>query len=272
MSGGFYLMHRGFWEDDVFKDEPFTEREAWHWLISNAAFEDHKTRHPVKYQFVDISRGQFPTTARELSRQWKWSLGKVLRFLKLLQEDGKIETASDTHLTIITILNYNAYQKRQNSPESENGTVSEQPRDSLETHSEQQGISKGKQGKRNNTNSLRSFVARDALPESDEVECLELDRGDSQPQPAAEPVRPLPLPRPKRHRLPPKTRLNPDFDPPVEWWDYADSKGLSPPDARGEWRKFRDHHLAKANAFADWDAAWRNWIRTSMEIASRARK
>lgn len=141
---GFYLMHRGFWDDDIFSEQPFTEREAWHWLISQAAFDDHKTRHPIKYQMVSVARGQLPTTVRELSRRWKWSVGKVQRFLKLLAEDGKIGTTYDTHLTIITILNYNKYQGEQKICETKNGTTSEQPRNNPETETEQQDINKGK--------------------------------------------------------------------------------------------------------------------------------
>lgn len=157
MSGGFYLMHRGFWDDDSFKDEAFTEREAWHWLISNAAFEDCKHRHPVKYQFVEILRGQYPTSARELSRQWKWSISRVLRFLNFLQKSGKIETASDTHLTIISILNYNKYQGNRNHDEKKNETASRQPRDGLETDSEQH-IDKQLKTNKTSISSLRSDI------------------------------------------------------------------------------------------------------------------
>jgi DNA-binding transcriptional MocR family regulator len=41
---------------------------------------------------------------------------------------------------------------------------------------------------------------------------------------------------------------------------------LTDDEFRYEWRKFRDHHLAKATLFSDWAAAWRNWVRRTNEF------
>lgn len=47
-----------------------------------------------------------------------------------------------------------------------------------------------------------------------------------------------------------------------------------PIDAEAEAERFRDHHTAKANLFADWPAAWRTWVgngvRYAQERADRA--
>lgn len=42
--------------------------------------------------------------------------------------------------------------------------------------------------------------------------------------------------------------------------------GLSPPELETEAEKFGDYHAAKGSRHADWSAAWRNWVRTAMEI------
>lgn len=38
--------------------------------------------------------------------------------------------------------------------------------------------------------------------------------------------------------------------------------------AHAEWPKFLDFHRAKRSVFADWSAAWRNWVRRSAEFAA----
>lgn len=49
----------------------------------------------------------------------------------------------------------------------------------------------------------------------------------------------------------------------------ATSKGLSTLKAREEFEHFKDHHLARATVFKDWDAAWRTWIRNSIKFSAR---
>ena len=38
-----------------------------------------------------------------------------------------------------------------------------------------------------------------------------------------------------------------------------------------EFESFRDHHLAKGNKFADWRAAWRNWVRNAERYKNEKR-
>ena len=73
-------------------------------------------------------------------------------------------------------------------------------------------------------------------------------------------------------KAPVKTVLPPDFAPPDDWRDYAGKKGLAASEAGEEWVKFRDHHHSNATRFADWDAAWRNWIRRTTEYREQRRR
>lgn len=62
------------------------------------------------------------------------------------------------------------------------------------------------------------------------------------------------------------SRRRPSIAPPESISDemvrYAVEKGWSSSTrATGEFEKFRDHHLAKGNRYADWLAAWRTWVR-----------
>lgn len=36
-----------------------------------------------------------------------------------------------------------------------------------------------------------------------------------------------------------------------------------------EWNKFKDHHTAKGSRFVDWNAAWRTWLRNSVDFQQR---
>ena len=42
--------------------------------------------------------------------------------------------------------------------------------------------------------------------------------------------------------------------------DIAFSKNISEPEAKLQFEKFKDYSLANAKSYADWNAAWRNWI------------
>ena len=45
MSGrGVFAVDRGIWSDPDFADEPFTEREAFMWLVGEAAWKPYRKR------------------------------------------------------------------------------------------------------------------------------------------------------------------------------------------------------------------------------------
>jgi hypothetical protein len=47
---------------------------------------------------------------------------------------------------------------------------------------------------------------------------------------------------------------------------FAEEHGLDSRRAHEEFEKFADFHRAKGSAFADWDAAWRNWVRIGVNL------
>lgn len=75
-----------------------------------------------------------------------------------------------------------------------------------------------------------------------------------------------------KHREPRKaaTAVPAEFVISEPMWSWAQEQGV--PDARVEHEtaKFLDHHRAKGSTFKDWDAAWRTWMRKSVEFAARA--
>lgn len=108
---GFYLMHRGWMDDPLFVGEPFTRAQAWEWLIHEATFEPHKIKHPTKMEMIEVQRGQVATSFRKLKEKFQWGNERVRRFIDVLVSEGKIGTQTGTGFLVITICNYDKFQR-----------------------------------------------------------------------------------------------------------------------------------------------------------------
>ena len=107
---GYFMAWRSLFDHPIWTSEPFTKGQAWIELIGLA---NHKKRTIFpRGIMVEINRGQLGWSALSLSKRWKWSFGKVRRFLKYLEQQNMIKTEQQkNHLTtIITITNYNNRQ------------------------------------------------------------------------------------------------------------------------------------------------------------------
>src|SRR5271157_2452193 len=111
---GFYLVSRGMLDHPRFKPRgPFTQFEAWHWLIESAAYTSHEV--PVSNgrnrQMVQLEPGQLTYSIRYLAEAWQWSDKRVQRFLSALQLDQSVTTQTTTGQTVITLCNWAKYQR-----------------------------------------------------------------------------------------------------------------------------------------------------------------
>lgn len=141
---GFYLMHRGWQNADVFRSADYSERDAWVWLIENAAWKETKTR--IKGESIPLQRGQLCFAIRFMAEKWGWSKSRVDRFLRRLAAENMISMCSKIGTTagqqtgqgcnIITVCNYAQYQdKSESNRDNENhedGTTAGQQRDKEE--------------------------------------------------------------------------------------------------------------------------------------------
>ncbi|SDP49337.1 hypothetical protein [Afipia sp. GAS231] len=113
INGGRFAVSRGVFDHPVFKMEPFTEREAWIWIIAQAAWKPRQVRATSgrSVQMVELDRGQFCLALRFIQAAWLWPSEKRVRtFLNRLEREGMIAVQRDALQNIVTVCNYNAYQ------------------------------------------------------------------------------------------------------------------------------------------------------------------
>lgn len=108
MAGnGWIKLHRSIQEHWLWDCE-FSYAQAWIDLLLNACHKPNRLM--IKGQVIELRRGQQARSEVTLSSEWKWSRGKVRRFLNQCLKDGMIEQET-THLTsIISICNYDDFQ------------------------------------------------------------------------------------------------------------------------------------------------------------------
>lgn len=113
----YYQMQRGWQDHHLFAGDEYSRRDAWEWLVANAAWKDTSTGYLGKK--ILLKRGQLSHSVRFLAEKWGWSAPKVQRFLCSLKTDAMVDTQSDTGRLLITICNYDKFQ----TPEKEVDTA-----------------------------------------------------------------------------------------------------------------------------------------------------
>lgn len=119
MTGGFIKLHRQLLDSPHFKNAH--EQMAFAWLLLRAQWQDVDLRYKGKQ--LSLKRGQLALSYRDFSDKWGWSEPKCRRFIKKLSEtkpksnrqesDAVISAVSDAGVCIITILNYNRFQDKE---------------------------------------------------------------------------------------------------------------------------------------------------------------
>ncbi|MEG1686028.1 MAG: hypothetical protein RR319_08835 [Bacteroides sp.] len=137
------LFEHPFWCEE----RTYSRFEAWLDVVRSARFED--TKQLIGNRFIEVKRGQMLVSLRFFGSRWQWSTKKVSSFLELLIQDKMItkETPKETGQTVITICNYDKYNRTFNEEE----TQKKQQGNSKETARKQQG---NKINKDNNYNEL----------------------------------------------------------------------------------------------------------------------
>lgn len=102
----FFAVARKYLEDPEWLAEPFTKGQAWLDLVGRASYEDG----PL------TKRGELLISERGLAKRWRWSRGKVEKYLAKLEKEGRITrttnraTGEATNGTTLRIEKYEVYQ------------------------------------------------------------------------------------------------------------------------------------------------------------------
>ena len=107
----------------IWRREPFSYGQAWADLIMLA--NDRARTVTVNGESFELKRGQLAWSLRRLEIEWDRSGEWVAGFLKFCRDQSMVRVNSSRRHTIITILNYEAYNHRQTVTEPDTETVTE---------------------------------------------------------------------------------------------------------------------------------------------------
>lgn len=128
MATGYVKLYRSSLNDPLYLKEPFTKWQAWCDLILLAYFAPSEFF--VRGIKVKAKRGCVYKGTLELAERWKWSRGKVERFLSYLVSDKRIGIQKSNVISCVSILNYEKYQQNESTNESTNSTSNESTNES----------------------------------------------------------------------------------------------------------------------------------------------
>ena len=105
---GYVKISRAIFGHGMFKEEPYTEIQAWIWFICGASYKDDTVR--VGHLIIDVKRGEYVASIRFLAKKFKWTTSRVKRFLDRLTRGKMVTTKATQGITSINLLNYDEYQ------------------------------------------------------------------------------------------------------------------------------------------------------------------
>ena len=119
----YFYVNRELLSSDRWFLEPFTRAQAWIDMIGLARVSDGYVL--IRGIKIKLKRGQLAYSQLTLSKRWKWSRGKVRRFLKELENDENIVQQAVQRgmclTTLITVKNYNKWQGGSTGHRTPNG-------------------------------------------------------------------------------------------------------------------------------------------------------
>lgn len=132
----FIKIDRNFFEGKYWKQKRvFSQAEAWIDLVRSARFEiEPETRILSNGRYITIKRGEIHASIRFLAERWSWGTDKVKRFLDAAISEQAIERRTEQGESILTLLNYGAYNPVGDECQTPNRTPNRTPIDTPTKH------------------------------------------------------------------------------------------------------------------------------------------
>lgn len=132
MEQGYIKLFRCIQDNELWQSEPFDRSRAWIDLLILANYKAGGFM--LQGMHIKLARGEVGWSEKKLARRWKWSRGKVRRFIEHLKKEGQIEyrtVQADNRLkSLFTIINYEQYQGDGTSDGTSDGQAMDKRRDS----------------------------------------------------------------------------------------------------------------------------------------------
>ena len=105
---GYIKLYRKFFDNPLWVEpREYSRAEAWLDLMQAAGVEERVII--LDGRALESRRGELAASRRFLENRWRWSAGKVTRFLDMLKSQGMIETRKEHGQTVIRLCNYDTY-------------------------------------------------------------------------------------------------------------------------------------------------------------------
>lgn len=107
---GWIKLFRSITDNKIWQSkDPFDRRSAWIDILLSVNHEE-RTIMLRDGCLVTIGPGQMFTSTEHLAVRWKWSRGKVIRYLHLLSELGMCTATGHQYGTMLTVIKWGFFQ------------------------------------------------------------------------------------------------------------------------------------------------------------------
>jgi hypothetical protein len=113
VNRGFIALARGILHHPIVGARwPYSQHEAWVWLLFEAAWKPRRVRvtNGRTYGALQLKRGQLSHSRSYMAKAWGWKEKRVRGFLFRLERDRQIRRQTGHLQMVITICNYELYQ------------------------------------------------------------------------------------------------------------------------------------------------------------------